>query len=860
MATKYIDPCGDADGGVGLLVSATSGTTAVAASQAVVRGWHKYSYFHSIVSGSSYCEVTTALGTTSGRININIYVTAYPSSLNTMAVLTQTGLGTAVLELKMNTDGTIQLWNSSTAQIGVSTAAIPLNRWVRVTLLYSLTSTTVNQIILLINGQTTNNLTNTTLTAVTPVDLLWGNISGNGQQFYTSDIYIDDSAAMTDPGDIWITARRPFSNGSLNQFATAGSASAYGTGHASYVNERPLNTTDKLTVTPVAVQTEEYTVEAKNNGDVDISLATIIDYVAWANALIASTANTPVSKVICNNVGTTVTLTTAAAFYFSAFAGSSTYPAGNTDVGFSQQFTTTGALTTLNECGLLFAVTFPASPGAADVLPRTFNKFVGPMAMRNKARLPVRPRTPDPLPLTQTIQEDFQFDDAIDTVKWGNWGGSNNTVQDDGTNHYLVMQSVLGGNYFGMDSNSTYELTGSQVTARVLSAGNQTITSWEVYPILLTDRTVGSANQMWVIIAQGAVIAEYKLNGVTTNLGSVSYNPATMVYFRIRESLGIIYWEYSADYNSWTVIQSAVKPNMNIHQMAVSVQVGTWQAESSTTQAWIDDINVGPGGLQINWAGYTWNKRIKSGPSMYNSLWDPNNVGVVDGNGYLPLTISNPQGVYAYGGEIFTQKKSFGYGTYILTIGTEVDNMDQNIVWGGAFTFNFSDPNNSYDEIDIGEVRYYSATPGQLLQSHAYGPSETFISNVGNVSSNGVQTFRIIWNSYGIQFDAFAGPDTSGVPYQSTYQNTNLPNTDQSRVHINIWAQNIANPSNIGPMTVIMRNFQFFPDAPQYRIPRIPNPKVGPMALRRRAHRPYVSSVAIATAIAVNKGAFFIVL
>ncbi len=95
--------------------------------------------------------------------------------------------------------------------------------------------------------------------------------------------------------------------------------------------------------------TEEYNIEAANTGDVDISSATIVDYMGWvfSKSLAGETA-----QIIINNVTSNISLTNANAMYTKA-AGSTTYPSGTgTDIG---EITSTSLTTvSLYECGIQF--------------------------------------------------------------------------------------------------------------------------------------------------------------------------------------------------------------------------------------------------------------------------------------------------------------------------------------------------------------------------------------------------------------------------------------------------------------------------------------------------------------------------
>jgi hypothetical protein len=177
-----------------------------------------------------------------------------------------------------------------------------------------------------------------------------------------SDFYIDNSSSLTDTGNIWVTAKRPVANGTTNGFSTqiGSGGSGYGTGHSPQVNERPLSTTNGWSMVGAgSAVTEEYNIEGKSVGDIDISTATIIDWLGWVSikALAGETGN-----VIIDGASVAQAITTTATLY-TKIKGSATYPAGTgADIGFQ----TTTALTTVSlyECGVIVAY-IPASGGGS---------------------------------------------------------------------------------------------------------------------------------------------------------------------------------------------------------------------------------------------------------------------------------------------------------------------------------------------------------------------------------------------------------------------------------------------------------------------------------------------------------------
>lgn len=306
-----------------------------------------------------------ALNIAGFRANFYIYVVAMPTSGNFLwyvDTIYAEGVG-----IKLLSTGALQLWSmNNSVQVGGNSAAglITTGQWYRISIAASQTSTSVNAYNLWVNGSLALGLTNVAMNSVTGSSFrITPNTSTSaGFDVRYSDMYCDDNTGLADPGNIYITAKRPVANGSLNQFTTqiGAGGSGYGSGHSPQVNERPLSITNGWAVTPVAVQTEEFTLEAINVGDHDLTLDTIIDYMGWASVISASTSNTPVQHIIVNGVASAVTAN-ASAIVFRAFGNSAAYPTALNAIGFDAAFTTTGHQVSLYECGVQVAY-LPAVP------------------------------------------------------------------------------------------------------------------------------------------------------------------------------------------------------------------------------------------------------------------------------------------------------------------------------------------------------------------------------------------------------------------------------------------------------------------------------------------------------------------
>lgn len=358
MAVTFLEPGGDADFSIATTNGFWKGFGAAANATVVsdfVHGTHQRSLKYP--SGATTSVSTTSITGAGSRISMYIYIVALPTSANGFLFLAHTSLGldVDVFSVRVTSGGVLQMWSGNggtPAQIGTNGTTLSTGQWYRISLAYTITSTSVNRFELFVNGVSSISITNATLFNTTPVNLVIGHSIDTTFDVRSSDHYVDNLTSLTDTGNIWVTAKRPVSNGTTNNFTTqiGSGGSGYGTGHSPQVNERPLSTTNGWSIVAVGATTEEYNIEGKSAGDIDISAATIIDYTGWVSAksLISETAS-----IIVNNVSSNISLTSTITLFIKV-AGSATYPAGTgTDIGMITSATATTV--SLYECGVIVA-------------------------------------------------------------------------------------------------------------------------------------------------------------------------------------------------------------------------------------------------------------------------------------------------------------------------------------------------------------------------------------------------------------------------------------------------------------------------------------------------------------------------
>lgn len=409
---------------------------------------------------------------------------------------------------------------------------------------------------------------------------------------------------------------------------------------------------------------------------------------------------------------------------------------------------------------------------------------------------------------TGSIIEDFEWG-TIDTIKWST-ALSANAARVNEENQYLYISHPDFSEYNSLHAATTYDLTGSSFYVTITDAGNQSITSHEAIVGVYLDAN----NVVWFVISGGNISAYKKVAGIQTQIGaSVAYDSTNHKRIRFSESAGTITIDTSPlgafnFTNRWSVANpfaiTAIKPYM---------QSGCWQFEAAGgSYAAFDNFNLDAGAKQFIWKGYTWNKRFHLGPSMYNNQFSSSNVSNTSSNGPVTISVSNP-GASPSGGEFYSDKKDWGYGTYTVVVGTQCNNLNSNIVMGGMFLFDYTQPPD-YAEIDMGEVRYYNSNPNcRILYSHTWnnGNTNQFTTDDLDMTSDPVFTNVGVWEPGKITYYTYSGVGTSGPLINKYVQLTRNFRPKNQRMYFNIWVQNLSSPASAPATSVTLLDFKYTP-------------------------------------------------
>ena len=287
------------------------------------------------------------------RVSFFFRITDAPTTRVELALFQNSAESANIFAVGFTSAGKIRLGSGSGAELVLGTTTFSTGVWYRLTVSYTISSTSVNAFKIYVNGVIEINTTNKTLPTTGTSKLCLGSQGsqqGNSKVLNISDIYVDDSSDLGDPGDIRVTAKRPYGDGSVVGWTTqvGSSGSGYGGGHTPQINERPLSTTNGWSTASTST-TEEYSIESRSRGAVDVTGLEIVECMGWVYAK-ASTSVT--GSIVVLGSSSNISMTTTNTMFTKA-AGSTSYPGGGTDIGVISS--SSAATSTLYEGGIHIA-------------------------------------------------------------------------------------------------------------------------------------------------------------------------------------------------------------------------------------------------------------------------------------------------------------------------------------------------------------------------------------------------------------------------------------------------------------------------------------------------------------------------
>jgi collagen type VII alpha len=326
---------------------------------------HGYGSFKhdSGASNLSAYVVATCLADAGRRISIRFRFDNIPTGSATGIIRLLTVANAQVAEVRLNSAGKLVLYagaTGSTLQATGTTTISAGTTWRRIAVCYTITNASTSEWRVYLDGTLELTASNpaSQVTASNRLRVGWtGTGPGANAVMYSQDYYVDDSTALTDPGDVRVTGKMPASiSGTTNAWTLVGSAA----NRWDAVDERPASTANRYTQTANAQVTEQFLVQADAVGDDDLTGATILGEVGWAHYAVAAAAGSTLISMYLQGNLFTLTTTAGSGVYQTHFKVATSAHASADLIGLRSSGTT--ADSNFAEAGILIAY-IAAAPG-----------------------------------------------------------------------------------------------------------------------------------------------------------------------------------------------------------------------------------------------------------------------------------------------------------------------------------------------------------------------------------------------------------------------------------------------------------------------------------------------------------------
>ena len=179
----------------------------------------------------------------------------------------------------------------------------------------------------------------------------------------------------------------------------------------------------------------------------------------------------------------------------------------------------------------------------------------------------------------------------------------------------------------------------------------------------------------------GAIITCQELVDGVASTTTFAYNPAVHVWFRIRESIGTVYWETSTDGVSWA-LHRELETSVDLTESDVRFSAYHWDAETDPGVTIIDDFNL-PTGIPGRPKAHTLVDPFDIADAQW--IWGDVENQVIGGQLHMVSSEENYSPLYStntydlteshFGIELI-QNNPKGNGTYLndISVGPDLDN------------------------------------------------------------------------------------------------------------------------------------------------------------------------------------------
>lgn len=192
-----------------------------------------------------------------------------------------------------------------------------------------------------------------------------------------------------------------------------------------------------------------------------------------------------------------------------------------------------------------------------------------------------------PSPPASTLTDDFT---TLNTSTNWNVGGTVTPTVSSGRLNLTYNGNGIGTQAGSIETKAAYDLTNSAMSIRLVDAGTQSPSENRSAQIYV--RNPDWTRWLTTFVSNGSISFRY-WNGSTNSDTSITYNPATHRYLRIRESGGTVYWDTSPDGLNWTNQRSLATP-FDVSSVYMLVVADVWGTGTGGEVTKWDNFNCCP--------------------------------------------------------------------------------------------------------------------------------------------------------------------------------------------------------------------------------------------------------------------------
>lgn len=177
--------------------------------------------------------------------------------------------------------------------------------------------------------------------------------------------------------------------------------------------------------------------------------------------------------------------------------------------------------------------------------------------------------------------------DSFNTNTTGQWSSFSTGTKTFANDSYMHTTDGVNGDYGSSQSTASYDLTSSYFFVQLVSIGSGAANT-DCQPLIAQ---IDVQNLLNLSVNNGVIQCFKKVTNVQTQVGSnLTYDPKVHRWFRLRESGGNTFWDYSTDSNIWVNITSTANP-IAVTALFIGMGGGQFGVVAATTFIF-DNFNV----------------------------------------------------------------------------------------------------------------------------------------------------------------------------------------------------------------------------------------------------------------------------